>query len=257
LASCPHHRLPPPSSRLAFIHQRDIHLRSLLLIGIFFPAHFLSSACAHSLAARPPAERGSRQDLPQPVRADPLRAVEHPRTSRLHTPYIVMQLGTVHHGQRPASHRQDPHRRRHHHRRPAVVTHVVTDTLSIGSKAPSPMRNEQWHILGILSIRPVRPDSSARAGGWRAAATERAASLPRHCRHRDLIVSIVVGTYIISTYHRHHAERAAPLLSEQSRSPSNPCDQILFESPSAQPSSSPARQDASIVQPVRPGPLRH
>jgi hypothetical protein len=113
-------------------------------------------------------------------------------------------------------------------------------------------------ILSILPIRPVRPDSSARTRCWRAEATQRAASRPRHYRHRDLIVSIVVGTYIyISTYHhRHRAERAAPLVSEQSRSPSNPRDQILSQ-PSTQPPSSPARQDASIVQPVRPDPLHH
>eukprot|EP01047_Picozoa_sp_COSAG01_P021136 COSAG01_NODE_1217_length_11190_cov_69.180417_15_plen_212_part_00 len=113
------------------------------------------------------------------------------------------------------------------------------------------MQNELWHILGILSIRPVRPDYAARARCWREGAPERAASRPHH-QHRDLIVTYIISTY----YHRHRAERAAPLVSEQTRPPSNPCDQILSES-STQPSSSPARQDASTIQPVRPGPLHH
>jgi hypothetical protein len=108
-------------------------------------------------------------------------------------------------------------------------------------------------ILSILPIRPVRPDSSARTRCWRAEATQRAASRPRHYRHRDLIVSIVVGTYIylriiIATVQSerhplspssrdHHPTRATrfspnprrspPLLRAKMRRMSNPCDQVL------------------------------
>eukprot|EP01047_Picozoa_sp_COSAG01_P086687 COSAG01_NODE_19608_length_1000_cov_2.480577_1_plen_251_part_10 len=85
--------------------------------------------------------------------------------------------------------------------------------------------------------------------------------LARDHAHSPLINSLRTAgtrlTDILSTYHhRHRAERAAPLVSEQSRSPSNPRDQILSQ-PATRPPSSPARQDASIDQPVRPGPLRH
>eukprot|EP01047_Picozoa_sp_COSAG01_P061205 COSAG01_NODE_7609_length_3128_cov_12.190162_3_plen_373_part_00 len=232
-ASCLHHRFPPPRSRLASTYVLD-----------------LSSSLASSSRLTASTARPRSSDQIPPEQSSILPDQRH-RRDYIHHTYIVMQFDTMQQAscplRSPDRHQQNPHRRRHHHRRP-VVAPVITGTLRISSKAPTPMQNEQCHILGILSIlsiRPVRPDSSAIARCWRAEATQRAASRPHH-RHRDLIVSIVAGTYIISTYHhRHRAERAAPLVSKLTRPSSISCDQILSK-PSTQPSS-PARQDASII----------
>jgi hypothetical protein len=109
-ASCPHHRLPPPSCGLlsytdaTYISDlSSSSASSSRLTASRRLAHLRTTTCT----ARPSSKRGSRQYPPLSVRPDPLEPVKLPlqpaSASRLrHTPYIVMKLAW-HAAPRPAA----------------------------------------------------------------------------------------------------------------------------------------------------------
>eukprot|EP01047_Picozoa_sp_COSAG01_P019277 COSAG01_NODE_1067_length_11878_cov_89.529077_3_plen_262_part_00 len=141
-----------PAQLAACFHPPARHLQPLLYISIFCPAHGVSSACALAY----PLRRGLLRSV-QAAKSSTTQAIRSPPSSQASSPTSIFVATTTSCSWARCTttscllrssdrHRHDPHQRRHRWR--PLVEHVVTDTLSIGSKA---------HVERAMAYYPRHP----------------------------------------------------------------------------------------------------